>query len=189
MSGIQKVQNYMRRGHANPVPTWLFDVQFFFAEEFKTVYGIPNDVSNMDSFTCIKADLPQYENTQKEVNFLGTGKTVNVCRQTKGETVLQFWCRENEKTYSYRGSNVNFLDTIVPRGGGRIEDDWIHAEFIQVLDELQVTVYNSDGSVFRKFRYLNPQVQSFNFIGEMAYEGEAGLKWELKIHYDAWEEL
>jgi hypothetical protein len=185
----RKIQTYQNKGHATPVPTWMFQVYFYFGQDFISKNDIPTDTTSLDSFTCIKVDLPKFTINQKTVSFLGASMNVNVYRDLSGETTLDFWCAANEKTGRNPDGIINFMDAVLPGHDGTLTDYFRHDEFMQVFDKIDIIVMNIDGSTFRKIRLYNPTVQEFNFAGEMSYEGEEGLRWTLTVHYDAWEDI
>lgn len=185
----RKIQTYQNKGHATPVPTWMFKVYFYFGQDFIRKNNLPADTTSLDSFTCIKVDLPKFTINQKTVSFLGTSMNVNVYRDLSGETTLDFWCAANEKTGKNSDGIINFMDTVLPGNDGTLTDHFRHDEFMQVFDTIDIIVMNIDGSTFRKIRLYNPTIQEFTFAGEMSYEGEEGLRWTLTVHYDAWEDI
>ena len=187
--GNLRIANFMNKGHATPAPVWMFQVYFYFNENFQNYHKVPTDVTTLDTFTCIKIDLPRFEDTLKAVIFLGTEMNCTVYRDMTGETALDFWCQAGEKIGNKDPSEISFLDMILPGTDGGLMDYFTHSEFLPPFSRIDIVLKNINGDNFRKIRLYNPQIKGFEFQGACNYEGDEGLKWTLNVHYDGWEEV
>lgn len=182
-------QFQMHGGMASPIPNWLFEVRFYWTQWAKDEFDI-DDVSNNDTFKCIKADLPGYEQTTKEVWFLGTKKTFVIGRDMSGETVLDFWLRKPSQIKDDSdGDKLELLDVLVPDRSMNRQDKYKHYEWVRLFDAIDIRILNIDTDEYRTYKLINPIVTNFSHSGELNYEGEEGLKISITVHYDMWEQI
>lgn len=170
---------------ASPVPNWMFNVTFLFNPMAKRRFSInENDVN--DSFQCIGADLPGFEGSTKEVFFLGTKKSFVINRDYSGDTTLEFWLRDSAKLDDHPANKTQLLDVLVPKS--LTADNFDHYEFFPLFDAILLEVLNQDGSRFKMYKLIHPQVTGIEHGGSLSYEGEEGLKLTVTVHYDMWEQ-
>lgn len=177
-------------GVSGPTPNWLFTITLGWSDQIKDKLRFLDNTPN-DTFICIKADLPKYQQTIKTVKFFGTEKSFAVNRKLAGDTTIEFWIREATQYGTGNGSNgnmadLNMLKLFIPEFN---VDDFEHHEFEDFVDYIMLEVRSSLNKIQAIYRLNHPTLTNFEFSDSLSYEGDTGLKGVATIHYDSWERI
>lgn len=173
---------------SDPQANFLFSVAFFVTKTDRgtKISGAHNQVGYdmlMDdhSRTVIKASLPGIEQTIATSHFLGTKKSYVVRRDYSGDTTLSFYMR------SESNENLFILKNIF-REEKEFKDVYHYKEFANVFDRITITLYTkmfSKTDALTNFHLHNCIVTKVD-MGDLDYEGESLLNYNVTVHYDDW---
>lgn len=176
-------RDMLKKPPSAPMNSYIFKVDFHLdGTETNLSLGYTLDNDSDRSMIAIKVDLPTFDTTLVQKKFLGSEKSFPILRKHGGDTTLEFYAHTDPHENNF--IVYNFFKKFKPDAPST--SYYYHKEFLTIFNKIDITTGDrANGNVTYVYHLYNCIVTKID-SGNLSYEGQDAIKYQMTVHYDDW---